>query len=132
MALTSEQLADLQADLGIDDSQSVFTDDELERLFERASGDYNLTVYYGWRQILSGATAWVDYRVAQTSVSRSQAFAHIKDMVAFWGNESRSTANQVRIMGMVPVPTRWKDKPSDAYPKPLRVRRGVYIDANFD
>jgi hypothetical protein len=111
--LTAEQLADLQADLGIDDSESVFTDEELQRLFDRAGDDYNLSVYYGWRQLLSASAKWVDYKVAQTSVSRSQAFDHIKDMVAFWAAESRNNANQVRIMGMVPVPTKHKDKPHD-------------------
>lgn len=112
MALTADQLADMQADLAIGADESVFTDEELERLFERADSDYSLAVYYGWRQILSNAAAWVDYKVAQTSVSRSQAFAHIKDMVIFWGNESRSTANQVRIMGAVPVPTVHKPEPA--------------------
>lgn len=112
MALTADQLADMQADLAIGDDESVFTDEELERLFERANSDYSLAVYYGWRQILGGSAKWIDYKVAQTSVSRSQAFAHIRDMVLFWGNESRSTANQVRIMGMVPVPTIHKPEPA--------------------
>lgn len=111
--LTDEQLADLQADLGIDDSESVFTDEELQRLFDRAADDYGLAVYYGWRQLLSASAKYIDYKVAQTSVSRSQAFDHIKDMVAFWANESRTTANQVAIVGMNPVPTKHKPMPAD-------------------
>lgn len=130
MALTADQLADFQADLGIDDTEAVFTDAELERLFTRAGEDYALAVYYGWRQILGGATSWVDYKVAQTSISRSQAFDHIKAMVGFWGAESRSAGNQVRVLGMVPVPTVHKPRPADAYPKPRYVRRGVWIDAD--
>jgi hypothetical protein len=62
--------------------------------------------------VLADSARWVDYRVAQTSVSRSQAFAHIRDMVGFWGNESRSTANQVRVLGMNPVPNVWKPEPA--------------------
>jgi hypothetical protein len=126
MALTAAQILDIRADLGIGASgaaDEVFTDAELNQLFDRAGDDYNLAVYYGWRQILSNAAAWVDYKVAQTSVSRSQAFQHIKDMVVFWGNESRSTANQVRIVGAVPVPTVYKPEPADARVYPDRYGR---------
>lgn len=109
--LTATQLADMQGDLGIDNTEAVFTDEELQRLYDRAEDDYALAVYYGWRQLLGASAKYIDYKVAQTSISRSQAFQHIKDMVAFWGDESRSTANQVRIMGAVPVPTKHKPKP---------------------
>lgn len=111
MALTPTQLADMQADLGIDASEAVFTDEELERLFERADESYNTAVYLAWRQLLGASSKYVDYKVAQTSVSKSQAFQQIKDMVAFWGNESRTAANQVRIVGANSVPERFKDEP---------------------
>lgn len=128
MALTAEQLIDMQADLAIGDDETVFTDEELERLFERAGDDYSLAVYYGWRQILSGAAAWIDYKVAQTSVSRSQAFDHIKAMVAFWAAESRTTANQVQIVGANPVPTVFKPRPmDDTYRRDGYYKRGRWI-----
>jgi hypothetical protein len=85
MALTAQQILDMQADLAIGADESVFTDAELEALYTRAGDDYNTAVYYAWRQILAGSAAWVDYAVAQTKVSRSQAFDHIKAMVTFWG-----------------------------------------------
>lgn len=113
--LTAAQLADMQADLGIDATEAVFTDEELQRLYDRAADDYALAVYYGWRQLLGASAKYIDYKVAQTSISRSQAFQHIKDMVTFWGDESRSTANQVRIMGAVSTPTTHKPKPGDTY-----------------
>lgn len=112
MALTAEQLADLQADLGISDDEAVFTDEELERLFERAGEDYNTAVYLAWRQVLASSARWIDYRVAQTEEKRSQAFAHIKDMIAFWQEESRTVANQALIVGMREVPPRRKDRPN--------------------
>lgn len=115
MALTSDQLADMQADLGIDDSEAVFTDEELERLFQRASEDYNSAVYLAWRQLLANSARYIDYRVAQTEEKRSQVFAHIKEMVAFWGAESRIAGNQVLIAGMNEVPPRVKDAPMDNY-----------------
>lgn len=113
MALTTEQLADFQADLGIDDSESVFTDVELERLFTRAGEVYETAVWYAWRQLLAASTAYVDYQVAQTKVSRSQVHAHIKEMVAYWSGESDKVNNTqgVKIAGLTEVPTRWKEEP---------------------
>lgn len=116
MALTSDQLADLQADLGIDDSEAVFTDAELERLFTRAGEDYPTAVYYAWRQLLAASTKYIDYRVAQTEEKRSQVYGHIKDMVAYWGAESDKSTNVqgVKIVGMTEIPPRRKEEPATA------------------
>lgn len=116
MALTTDQLADFQADLGIDDSEAVFTDEELERLFTRASEDYPTAVYYAWRQLLAASTKYIDYRVAQTEEKRSQAYQHIKDMVAYWKGESEDSTNTrgVAIAGINPIPTNWKDAPYES------------------
>jgi hypothetical protein len=123
MALTAQQILDMQADLAIGADESVFTDAELEALYTRAGDDYNTAVYYAWRQILAGSAAWVDYAVAQTKVSRSQAFDHIKAMVTFWGGERRTTANQVLVVGANPVPTVHKNSPHDEYPHAWPYRR---------
>lgn len=121
MALTADQLADLQADLGIDDSETVFADAELQRLFVRAGEVYPTTVYYAWRQLLAQSAKWIDYRVAQTEEKRSQAYAHIKEMVAYWKAESEDATNVkgVAIAGLNEVPYRWKDYPVE----PLEERR---------
>lgn len=111
--LTAAQTLDMLSDLAAGDIGDVFTQDELQRFYDRAGDDYNLAVYYGWRQILGNSAAWVDYAVAQTKVSRSQAFDHILRMVALWGDESRTLANQVKIVGMRPVPTKHKPVPAD-------------------
>lgn len=111
--LTAEQILDMLADLAAGDIGDVFTQDELQRFFDRAGDDYNLAVYYGWRQILANSASWIDYKVAQTSVSRSQAFDHILAMLKLWGDESRTLANQVKIVGMRPVPTKHKPVPAD-------------------
>lgn len=113
MALNATILADLQGDLGIDNSEAVFTDLELERIYARASSDYNTAVYMAWRQLLAASSKYVDYAVAQTKVSRSQAFQHIKDMVAFWGAESKSADDQLLSAGMRGVPTKHKPQPAD-------------------
>lgn len=131
MALDPEQLLDLQGDLAIGADESVFTDDELERFYTRADSDYNTAVYYGWRQILAASAKWVDYQVAQTKVSRSQAFKQIRDMVEFWGNESRTNANQVRVLGLNGVPTRYKPRPESDH-NPPRDRRDVRLYDAYD
>jgi len=113
MALTTDQLSDLQLDLGLTSDGSVFTDDELNRLFTRAGEDYNTTVYLGWRALMADAAKLYKYTVAQTSVSKDQVFDHVKDMVAFWQTESRDDGNQVAIVGMNPIPTTWKPAPAE-------------------
>lgn len=113
MSLTTTQRTDMQGDLSIGSDQSVFTNDELDRFYERAGSDYNTAVYYGWRQILAGSAKWVDYQVAQTKVSRSQAFAQIKQMVDFWAAESKAADDQLLSAGIAPVPTQHKPLPAD-------------------
>lgn len=113
MALTTEQRTDMQADLGITADEAVFTNDELDRLFTRAGDNYNTAVYLGWRQLMADAAKLYKYTVAQTSVSKDQVFDHVKEMVAFWAEESRTNSNQIAIVGMNPIPTQWKDQPAD-------------------
>jgi len=122
MALSSDQLTDMQGDLGIDDTESVFTDVELNRLFARADSDYGLAVYYGYRQLLADANKFHDYSLANTSVKRSQMRDHLADMVDFWKNEAKTTANQVRIVGGLKTPPRRPDLPNN-----LNKRRSRYV-----
>lgn len=113
MALTADQLSDFQLDLGIGTDETVFTDEELERLFTRAGDDYPTAVYYAWRQLLAGAAKYIDYRVAQTEEKRSQAWQHIKDMVAYWKGESEKSLNTqgLAIAGLNGIPPRHKEFP---------------------
>lgn len=113
MALTTEQLADFQGDLGIDDSEAVFTDAELERLFQRAGEVYATAVWYAWRQLMAASTKYIDYQVAQTKDSRSQVYTHIKEMVDYWQKESERVTNTqgVAIVGLNEIPPRRKEEP---------------------
>lgn len=111
--LTAEQTLDMLGDLAAGAIDDVFTQDELQRFFDRAEGDYATAVYYGWRQILANSAAWVNYQVAQTKVNRGDAFDHIKAMLQFWQEESRTAANQLAVLGANPIPTKWKEKPAD-------------------
>ena len=127
MALSGDQLTDMQGDLGIAETESVFTDAELNRLFERASSDYGLAVYYAYRQLLADANKFHDYTLANTSVKRSQMRAHVRDMVDFWQNEAKTTANQVRIVGGLKIPPRRPDLPNSLTRRRSRyeVNRGL-------
>lgn len=122
MALTTDQKTDMQADLAIGAAQDVFTDDELERLFTRADSNYNLAVYYGFRQLMADAAKFHDYTLANASVKRDQLFQHVKDMVKFWGDESRGVANQVAIVGGLKVPPVRSEMP-DGLRRDLRTNR---------
>lgn len=116
MALTSEQLTDFQADLGISDDEAVFTDAELERLFARAGEVYESAVYMAWRQIFAQATKYIDYKVAQTEEKRSQVWDHIKAMMAHWKAEAdaASGVQGAAFVGLNVIPTRSKEEPYEA------------------
>lgn len=88
MALTSEQLADMQADLGIGADEKVFTDAELNRLFARSSSDFNLAVAIGFRQLMADTAKFNDYTAGQSSEKKSQVFDHVKAMYELWLREA--------------------------------------------
>lgn len=111
MALTATQRADMQADLGISDDQAVFTDAELDRLYERAGQDYDKAVHHGLRQLLTNAAKFHDYSVGQTRVQRAQVFEHLAKLVQHWADKAAGS-NQVRLAGLRPVPAREKDAPN--------------------
>ena len=101
--------ADLRADLGIQD-ETVFTDAELDRLYERAGGDYDRVVYLARRQLLANAAKFMDYTAGQTKVQRSQVFEHLSRLVDRDAAQLAAN-NQVRIVGMREVPPRDKGMP---------------------
>lgn len=115
MALTAEQLADFQNDLGIGADEQVFTDAELERLYSRAGEVYETAVYYAWRQVLAQATKYIDYKVALTEEKRSQVRAHISDMVDHWktASDAASGSQGALLLGLNVIPTRSKEEPYD-------------------
>jgi hypothetical protein len=111
MALTATQRADMQGDLGIGSDEAVFTNDELDRLYERAGNDYNLAVFYGYRQLLAQANKFHNYTAGMTRVERNQMRENLRDSMDFWKAEARSAANQLRIVGALEIPPRDKDSP---------------------
>jgi hypothetical protein len=108
--LNADQLTDIRADLG--DDGTVFTDDELHRLYTRAGGDYNKAVVLALRQILMNAAKLSDYRIAQSAESRSQVYKQLREQLAYWEEVARNT-QQIRVVGLRAVPPRAKDVPSE-------------------
>jgi len=88
MALSADQLTDIQADLGIGSDASVFTDDELNRLYARADSDYNLAVFYAIRQILTNAARFHDLTRGDDSDKKQQVFANLEKIYDKWVSET--------------------------------------------
>lgn len=109
--LTTTQRTDLQADLGIGSDESVFTNDELDRLYTRADADYDEAVYLAIRQLLMQASKFHSYTAGQTKIEKQQVFDNLKSMLALWKAEARIASNQVRIVGINEIPPRDKDEP---------------------
>lgn len=84
MALSADQLADFQADLGISSDESVFTDAELNRLYTRAEDDYDTAVALGIRQLMMDAAKLNNYTVGSSSEQKAQVFDHLKAMWEMW------------------------------------------------
>lgn len=108
--LSAAQLLDFRADIG--DDGTVFTEDELNRHFTRASSDYNSAVVLALQQLLINASKRHDYSLAQSSESKSQVYKQIKDALTYWKSEAE-TRQQVKMVGMRSVPPRVKDSPDD-------------------
>jgi len=113
MALSADQLLDMQTDLAIGTNEDVFSDTELNRLYTRASSDYNLAVYYAVRQLYTQASKFHDYRVANSEFELSQVVKNVEKLLDFWQGESRTSANQLRIVGGLKIPPRDPDLPDD-------------------
>lgn len=125
--LTNEQILDMLDDLAAGNLGDVFGQEELQRFFDRAGGDYNTAIYYGWRSVLGNSALWVDYRVAQTQVSRGQAWDHIRAMLELWQGLALGPANQLISAGINPVPGRCKPRPYDDH-RPIHGRNSSHAN----
>lgn len=109
--LTDTIKSDLQLDLGIGTDESVFTDDQLSRLYTRASGDYDATMVLALRRLTQNATKLHDYAVATASESVSQVYDHLKERLEYYESRVSRATKQVKMVGLRSVPPRWKDEP---------------------
>lgn len=81
--LSIDQISDFYADLDLSEGD-VFGVDDLQRLYNRASGSYEGAVALAWRQLLASASKLSDYKAAQSGESLSQVYNHVKEMLELW------------------------------------------------
>lgn len=82
--LSAEALADLQGDLGIAADEAIFTDDELNRLYTRASGNLDTTRAYAYRQLWANALKLTKYTQGRSSEDRTVIRDALKDAMVYW------------------------------------------------
>ncbi len=85
--LSSDELADLQADLGIGSDGSVFSDEELDRLYTRATTLDGARVY-ALDQLLMNAAKFNDYTAGSSTEKKSQVFAQLMAMRTMWARRT--------------------------------------------
>lgn len=122
MTLTSDQLTDLRADLG--DNNTAFTDPELQRLWDRVASApndyirYRATLGLAWMQIKAGAAKFHDYEAGAVKEKLSQVFDHATKMVADYITDVEAALSQQKEfvktkVGITPHQTR--TEPAETY-----------------
>jgi hypothetical protein len=88
---TADQLSDLRADLD-DQASAGFSDAELTRLWQRAGGRHERTLWLAVRQLLMQANKFNDYAfgMGASDEKKSQIRAHLRDMLDLLGSGSGS------------------------------------------
>jgi hypothetical protein len=107
--LTATQISDLRADIGDEDTPYAFTDAEFQRLWVRASENYNYTVVLALRQLLMNAAKFYDYVSGFTRQEQEKVFGHLKSMHDLWQAQLKSET-QVNIVGITIIPPNSENK----------------------
>ncbi len=121
LVLSADQLTDMQGDVGLvtdplDPNYGlVFTDTELNRLYNRANGAYLLGVILAFDQLLADSAKWVNYVEGQTQEARSDRFKQIMQLVEYKRQQWIATEGYAMVH-IRPVPTPCRDRPYDRYP----------------
>lgn len=122
MSITAQQLSDLQADAGLDDSESVFTDAELSRIWDRVSGASNETLQHEaalaliFRQLLADATKFHDWKAGASEEKLSQIYDHLKKQYEMYKpslDNALSRETEFSMSVLVPKPNQVRTTPDD-------------------
>lgn len=89
---------------------TAFTDAELSDNYTLAGNNLFRGIAYGFFQLQSNAAKFSDYTAGQTSEHKEQVYQHLKDLADMFIQWSQAQ-NQAIIVGMMPVPPRWKARP---------------------
>jgi hypothetical protein len=106
-AATAEQLADLRADLADTAASPAFSDDDLERLWQRAGGRHERACYLAVRQLLMQANRFHDYMLGQgaTDQKKSQVRKHLADMLEVFAAAGGASASGGSGLGSLRLDT---------------------------
>jgi hypothetical protein len=112
MALTDQQLQDFHADIG--DADHAFTDDELHRLYERASNNYEKAIVMALDQLLSSAAKFNDYTQNASSEKRSQIFQQLTELRHIWQEKISANTRRTKQFAFAAIrrSTKIQEKPA--------------------
>lgn len=113
MSITAQQLADLQADSAIGTDESIFTDAEISRIWDRVAGAGSDTIQHEaalaliFRQLLADANKFHDYKAGASEEKLSQIRANLKDQYEMYAPSletalSRSTQMATGVLTTKP------------------------------
>lgn len=88
MPLSVLEIIDVQGDLGITSDQSVFTDAQLQRFYDRAGSKYAGALVFAYRTLLANAVKLRSYTAGNTSERAEQIYDHLRLQLTDW--ESRA------------------------------------------
>jgi hypothetical protein len=122
MSITAQQLADLQADSAIGTDESIFTDAELSRIWDRVSGAGSDTIQHEaalaliFRQLLADANKFHDYKAGASEEKLSQIRANLKDQYEMYApslETALSRSTQMSTGVLTPKPHQERTDPLD-------------------
>lgn len=93
--------------------ETVFSDDELQDIWTEQGGNWNKSILAAFEELLGNAYRFSEYTRNETTEKRNQIFQNLKYMAAYWQGKVDKSANsqQVRIVGLKPVPRPMVDEP---------------------
>ena len=111
MAITADQISDFRKDVGDNGSTEVFSDEEIERLFERCEEDYQKMVVLGFDQILADAAKLHDYAAGQSRETLSQVVKNLERARDRAQEKYRENQGQIRFVGSRIIPPKTRQEP---------------------
>ena len=120
-SLSATQISDFRLDIA--DTNSAFSDAEIQRLYTRA-GTYEGAVVLAFEQLIAAGVAgdrFIKYTANETSEDRQAAFDHLYQLKEMWKAkvDGAGTRQTVRMVRLQQPPDRWANAKR-------RTRQGMY------
>lgn len=110
--LDAAQLTDFRADIA--DVNLAFSDPELQRLYVRAKGSYELAVALAFEQLMSNAAKFAEYTQNQSRENRKQIFDNLEKMANRWlakAEQVSKKGKQIRLVRIRQMPKPQREAP---------------------